>query len=94
MGIDKIQNVNFNNGYNKINKNKSLNKTSSSDSVNISEEAINKAETSKIMDIVKNSPDIREDKVREAKENINNPDYINEAIAKSLADKIMDLLEI
>lgn len=94
MGIDKIGPINNNQGYNKVNKKKSTDKLSSSDSVKISSEAMNKAEQMKIMEIVNNTPDIRIDKVNEMKAKINDPDYINDKIVEDAADKIMESFNI
>ncbi|MCK4796656.1 MAG: flagellar biosynthesis anti-sigma factor FlgM [Spirochaetes bacterium] len=94
MGIDKIGQINNYNGYNKINKKNSVKKTNSSDSVNISKEAIDMADTNKIMEIVKNAPDVRADKINEVKAKLNNPDYIDEAIANGLAEKIMEAFNV
>jgi len=92
MGIDKIGPINNYNKYNKINKKESIKSSDSSDSVSISKEALSMADTNKVLEIVNNAPDIRTDKVNEIKAKINNPDYINEIVAKALADKIMESL--
>lgn len=92
MGIDKIGPINNYNKINNIKKKNSLKKSESTDSVNISSEAKNMAETNKILEIVKNAPDVRADKVKEIKAKINNPDYINKMVAESLADKIIEAL--
>ena len=90
MSIDKIGPLNNYNNYNKVNKTDSSKKVSSSDSVNISKEALDKAENNRILEIVKNTPDVRIDRINELKSKINNPDYIDNAINDGLADKIME----
>jgi negative regulator of flagellin synthesis FlgM len=90
MAIDKIGPVNNYNNLNKVNKTGNLKKTDASDSVNISKEASELAENSKILEIVKNAPDVRIDRINELKAKINDPDYINNAIKNGVADKIMD----
>jgi negative regulator of flagellin synthesis FlgM len=90
MSIDKINSVNNYNGYNKIDKIDSSKNINSTDSINISNEAISKAESNKMLDIVKNAPDVRADKIAEIKEKLKNPDYINDKIVNSLSDKIME----
>ena len=94
MGIDKIGPINNYNGFNKINKKNSNDKVSSTDSVKISNEALNKAETNKIMEIVNNAPDVRIDRVNEVKEKLKNSDYIDEMVTDNLAEKIMEAFEI
>jgi anti-sigma28 factor (negative regulator of flagellin synthesis) len=95
MGIDKIGPLNNYNNYNKkINKKSSVDKTGSLDSVKISEEAKNMVESSKIKEIINNTPDVRQDRIDALKQKINNPDYLNKVIADGLADKIMESLDI
>ncbi len=94
MDIDKIGPINNINNYNKLNKKEPINKSESKDSVNISKEALNMAETNRAMDIVNSTPDVRTDRINEVKAKINNPDYINDAVNNSLADKIMRALNI
>ena len=89
MSIDKIGPVSNYNNYNKVNKSDSSKKTGSSDSVSISKEALDMAENNRILEIVKNTPDVRIDRINEIKSKINNPDYIDNAI-KDTADKIME----
>jgi negative regulator of flagellin synthesis FlgM len=90
MAIDKIGPINNYNNLNKVNKTANLKKTDASDSVNISKEAAELAENNKILEIVKNTPDVRIDKINELKAKINDPDYINNAIKNGVADKIME----
>jgi negative regulator of flagellin synthesis FlgM len=90
MAIDKIGPINNYNEYKKINKKGPVKKSNLSDSVSISKEAMDMAETSKIMEIIKNTPDVRADKVNEIKAKINNPDYINDDIIDNVARKIIE----
>ena len=90
MSVDKIGPVNNYNNYNKVNKSDPAKKVSSSDSVDISKEALDKAENNRILEIVKNTPDVRIDRINEIKSKINNPDYVENAIKDGLADKIME----
>jgi negative regulator of flagellin synthesis FlgM len=66
------------------------------DSVNISSEAIEKAEFMRLYDIVSDTqiPDIREDRVAELRAKINDPAYITDTILNGTADGIMDFLGI
>jgi negative regulator of flagellin synthesis FlgM len=94
MGIDKINPVNNYNGINKLGKTDSLKNTNSTDSIDISTEAIMKAESNKIMDIVNSTPDVRKDKIAEIKEKLKDPNYINDKIISKLSDEIIDTLKI
>lgn len=93
MAIDKIGPINNYNKYEKINKKSSVEKTAKEDSVNISSEALNKSEASKIVEILNNTPDIREDVVKALKEKINDPNYLNSAINGEFADKLLKALD-
>lgn len=91
MGIEGLGPINNYNKFNKkVNNSKKVNENQPTDSVNISKDAINSLETSKINDILNNTPDVRADKVAEIKAKLNNPNYLNEVIAKDLADKILE----
>ena len=74
--------------------NNSIDKASSSDSVNISNDALNKVEANKIMNIVNSTPDVRADRVSEVKEKLKDPNYIDDIVNNKLADKIMEAFEI
>jgi negative regulator of flagellin synthesis FlgM len=62
------------------------------DSVNISSEALEKAEALRIHEIVAAAPDTRAERIAELKQKINNPDYINEAMMRGAAEAILDSL--
>ncbi|MBP7552179.1 MAG: flagellar biosynthesis anti-sigma factor FlgM [Spirochaetes bacterium] len=94
MGIGGIGPINNYNEYQKITKKEKTEKVFTSDSVNISQEAISKADTKRAMEIVKNAPDVRLDKIAELKERMKNPNYINDTIISGVADKIMDVFKI
>lgn len=94
MGIDKIGPITNYNNYNKISKKDSLKNINTSDSVSISKEALDMAETSKIMEIIKNTPDVRMDRIDEVRAKLNDPDYISDAVTGGVADRIMESFEI
>jgi len=94
MSIDKIGQVNGYNGYTKVNKINSNKNIGQSDSVSISNEAIDAAENKRIFEMVMSAPDVRRDKVEEMKEKLKNPNYINDTILKKTSEKIMDVFGI
>ena len=90
MTIERIGPLNH---LKNINKNKSVDKIKDrkiSDSVNISKEAQKMTEISRVKEIVKNTPDIRPDKIEQAKKLISNPDFLSQQIAETIAEKIVD----
>lgn len=78
---------------NNVNKNNRVQKSSEAapkDSISVSKSAIDRAELIKTANIVNNSPDIRLDKVNEIKAKLQDPNYINDTVINSVADKIME----
>lgn len=59
-----------------------------SDSVSISNEAIKAQEAAQVKQAVKNSPEIRQDRIKEVKEKLANGDYDN--LDNEMLDKIAD----
>jgi len=61
-----------------------------SDSINLSPEALAKAEKYQIIELIKASREIDESRIIELREKINDPSYINEKVVNATADKIVD----
>jgi negative regulator of flagellin synthesis FlgM len=64
---------------------------SGADSIALSPEAREKAEIYQALEIASAASGLRADRIAELREKINDPDYINDAIIKATADKIMDV---
>jgi negative regulator of flagellin synthesis FlgM len=60
------------------------------DSINLSSEALEKAETYQVVELIKATPEIGEERIAELREIINDPSYIDEKLINAAADKIMD----
>jgi negative regulator of flagellin synthesis FlgM len=71
-------------------QNSRLNQAAEGDSISLSSEALKKGELYQALELVTAASDIRTDRVEELKQKINDPSYINEAIIRATADKIMD----
>ncbi|MDA3957155.1 flagellar biosynthesis anti-sigma factor FlgM [Oceanispirochaeta sp.] len=65
-----------------------------SDSIDVSIEAKKSAELLQAMESVKAAPDVREDRIAEVKARLQDPNYINDTVVNSVADKLMDLFGI
>ncbi len=63
-----------------------------SDSVSLSKEAVEKGEAFQAYELARTSPDVRADRVAELKAKIDDPNYINDAVVKMTAEKIIDQL--
>ncbi|MCX7024429.1 MAG: flagellar biosynthesis anti-sigma factor FlgM [Spirochaetes bacterium] len=60
------------------------------DSINLSSEAVEKSELFSAIEIAKNAPDVRADRIAELKSRINDPDYIDDTVISATADRIID----
>jgi negative regulator of flagellin synthesis FlgM len=94
MVIDKIGNINNIIEPKKSNPVTSTKETKKKDSVQISSEAKNAAEVSKLAQIVKDTPDIRIERIKEIKAQIANGTYNFDKpeIIEMVADKIANFL--
>jgi negative regulator of flagellin synthesis FlgM len=94
MVIDKIGNINNIIEPKKTKAVSGSKELKQSDSVQISSEAKNAAETAKITQIVQSAPDIRVDRVNEIKEKIANGTYNfdDQKVLDMVADKIATFL--
>jgi negative regulator of flagellin synthesis FlgM len=61
-----------------------------SDSISFSSEAVEKAELYRAIELVSAAEDLRAERIAELKTKINDPSYIDDAVVKATADKIMD----
>ncbi len=90
MMIDKIGGVNpLNNVQNTTRSNESASAKSEPDSINVSEEAKEMAKAYYLNEVSKETPDVRSDLVQQIKEKIKDPNYLNDAVISSTADRIM-----
>jgi len=62
------------------------------DSINISSEAVVKAELYRTQELAAAAPELRAERVAELKEKINDPSYINDRVMNATADKLIDAL--
>lgn len=94
MVIDKIGNINNIIDPKKSKPISSTKTAKKNDSIQISNEGKKAAEIAKTIQIVKESPDIRLDRVNEIKEKIQNGEYNfnDNKILEMVADKIADFL--
>jgi anti-sigma28 factor (negative regulator of flagellin synthesis) len=60
------------------------------DVINVSEEALKKAEAYYLAEIARDTPDVRADLVERMKQKINDPSYLTAEIIDATASKIMD----
>jgi len=89
MSIERLGSMDPLAAYNKNQKISRVQSGNGQDSVNVSEEARAKGELFKLDSVVRSSEDVRMDKVEAAKLKLQDPNYINETVINSVADKLM-----
>ncbi len=88
-GVDPLRGINQDS---KINKLPRRDGRDTSDEVEISEEARQLAEAAKIEDVVRQSADIREDRVAEVKAKLERGEYNTQEVIDKVAERIMKAL--
>lgn len=93
--------INSVNGINPLNNVQNLRKTenaakvnSDSDTISVSAEAEKMAEVYYMDKVAKETPDVRADRIAEIKEKIKDPNYLNDTVIKSAADKFLSAIGI
>ena len=94
MTIDRLGPVDPLGKYKNVSKTSRASYVLGRDSIDVSEEAKAKAELLKATEIVRSSPDIREDRIAEVKRRMEDPNYINDSVKGLVADRIMDMFGI
>ena len=91
--------INGVNNVSQVNNVQNLRKTESSakvnrdvDSISVSAEAKEMAEIYYMDKVAKETPDVRADRVAEVKEKLKDPNYLNDAVIKSAADKFLSAI--
>ncbi len=89
MSIERLGSLDPLSAYNK-NQKVSRGARADGDSVSVSSEARVKAEVLQMNTLVHAASDVRMDKVEAAKLKLQDPNYINDTLLNSLADRLMD----
>ncbi len=91
--INGISNVTQVNNVQNLRKTESSAKVSRDvDSISVSAEAKEMAEAYYLEQVAKETPDVRADKIAELKEKIKDPNYLNNAVINSAADKFLSAI--
>lgn len=94
MTIDRLGPIDPISRYERTGKTPKVEKKEGGDSVAFSEEGKMKAELFKAVENVRNSPDVRVDRVAEVKRKLQDPNYINNKVIESVAERLMDAFDI
>jgi negative regulator of flagellin synthesis FlgM len=92
MTIDRIGSIDPIQPGKKPGRPNQVNESAKTDSISISSEAQEKAELLRVKELAAATPELREDRVAELKDKINDPSYLNEKIINATADKLIDAL--
>jgi len=93
MMINGISNVTQVNNVQNLRKTENTAKVSRDvDSISVSAEAKEMAEAYYLEQVAKETPDVRADKIAELKEKIKDPNYLNNAVINSAADKFLSAI--
>ena len=93
MMIDKIGGINpLNNVQNTRRSNGAAQVRSDADSISVSNEAKEKAAVYYMNQVAAETPDVRADRIAEVKAKLQNPNYLNDSVIASAADKLMQSL--
>ncbi len=91
-GVDGVRGIDNNSKVNKAQRKDNFETRDVNDSADISMEAKQRLEEEKIKSIINDTPDIREDKIKEVKAKLERGDYNNENVMNAVAEKIMKAL--
>lgn len=94
MTIDRLGPIDPLQKYNKTDKVSKTVKKDDTDSISFSREAKSMGEIYKATENVKMAPDIRQERIDEVKKKLQDPNYINDKVIETVADKLIDLFEI
>ena len=90
MTIDKLGSINPLQHYNRPEKAAKPASKGEKDSISVSSEARAMGELYQVSEIVKNTDDIRLDRIEEVRRKLEDPSYMNDAVINIVADKIME----
>ena len=93
MMINGVNNVTQVNNVQNLRKTEGAAKVSRDvDSISVSAEAKEMAEAYYLEKVANETPDVRADRIAEVKERIKDPNYLNDAVIKSAADKFLSAI--
>ena len=92
MTIDRIGSIDPLQPGKKPGRVSQVNEPQGRDSINISSEAVEKAELLRTRELAAAAPEVRAELVAELKGKINDPAYLNDKTMNATADKIIDAL--
>jgi len=90
MTVNKIGPVEPISPGKKPERNEKVGGTKGADTINISDDAIRKAERYQIVELIKSTPDLDEARILELRQKIDDPAYLNEKVLNATANNILN----
>jgi negative regulator of flagellin synthesis FlgM len=94
MTIERLGPVDPVQRYSQTDRTKAPQSKPENDSVSFSDEARVKAEMLRLAEQVKQTSDVREDRVAEVKRKLEDPNYIDNRVVEHVAEQIMDMFDL
>ena len=94
MTIDKLGPIDPVSKYNKTEKVSKPSNRERTDSIDFSQEAKSKGEVYKVSEEVKLTPEIRQDRIDEVKKKLEDPNYIDDRVVETVAERVIDLFQL
>jgi negative regulator of flagellin synthesis FlgM len=94
MTIDRIGHLEPIQPNKKTGRNEYVRENDRTDTINLSEEAIEKAEIYQVVELIRSAPELDDSQIAAIRERINDPAYLNEAVISATADKLLNVLSI
>ncbi len=91
MSIERLGPVDPLHNYGKTGQTGSNQRQQNGDSISVSEEARLKGELYNATETVRSTSDVRADRVEEVKNKLEDPNYINDVVLNTVAERIIDL---
>jgi len=73
----------------KTGRNEPMGGNDKTDTINLSSEAMKKAEAYQVVELIKSTPELDEARIAELRQKIEDPAYINDRVINATADKIV-----
>ena len=93
MTIDRLGPVDPTPNLNKSTKASKSSKKDGADSISFSEEAKSKGELYKATQETRLVPDVRQDRIDEVRKKLQDPNYIDDKVIETVANKVLDILQ-
>jgi negative regulator of flagellin synthesis FlgM len=71
-------------------RNEQVGGNNKADIINLSSEAMKKAEVYQVVELIKSAPDLDDARIAELRQKINDPAYFNEKVINATADNILN----